>query len=81
MKNSLVEQKARDRRFIEQLLDGSKLEAYDISVPIKAELRKYQQVRLNFLLKLYNHVMYQCNDCSICRMLLFCLKIDILWVS
>ena len=50
MKNSLVEQKARDRRFIEQLLDGSKLEVYDISVPIKAELRKYQQVRVHFYL-------------------------------
>lgn len=36
--------KAKERHFLEQLLDGKKLENYKIPVPIKAELRKYQQV-------------------------------------
>ena len=43
---SLVAQKQKDRRFLEQLLDGSKLANYSIPVPIKAELRKYQQVNM-----------------------------------
>ena len=39
-----VEQKQKERKFLEQLLDGKKVENYTIPVPIKAELRKYQQV-------------------------------------
>lgn len=46
MSADLIRQKARERHFLEQLLDGKKLENYKIPVPIKAELRKYQQVRL-----------------------------------
>lgn len=48
MSADLIRQKARERHFLEQLLDGKKLENYKIPVPIKAELRKYQQVHLNF---------------------------------
>lgn len=44
MSADLIRQKARERYFLEQLLDGRKLENYQIPVPIKAELRKYQQV-------------------------------------
>lgn len=44
MSADLIRQKARERHFLEQLLDGRKLENYNIPVPIKAELRKYQQV-------------------------------------
>lgn len=44
MSADLIRQKARERHFLEQLLDGKKLENYKIPVPIKAELRKYQQV-------------------------------------
>lgn len=44
MSAELIRQKARERHFLEQLLDGKKLENYKIPVPIKAELRKYQQV-------------------------------------
>ena len=36
----LLEKKARERRFLEQLLDGSKVEAYDVTVPINATLRE-----------------------------------------
>lgn len=47
MSDELIRQKARERRFLEQLLDSRKLENYKIPVPIKAELRKYQQVSLS----------------------------------
>ena len=45
MSKAMVEQKQKERKFLEQLLDGKKVENYTIPVPIKAELRKYQQVR------------------------------------
>lgn len=48
MSADLIRQKARERRFLEQLLDSRKLENYKIPVPIKAELRKYQQVCVRF---------------------------------
>lgn len=44
MSEELIQMKAKERHFLEQLLDGKKLENYKIPVPIKAELRKYQQV-------------------------------------
>lgn len=40
----LAEQREKERSFLEQLLDTSKLESYSVPVPIKADLRKYQQV-------------------------------------
>ena len=46
MKQSLIEKKEVERKFLEQLMDSSKLENYKVEVPIKAELRKYQQVSL-----------------------------------
>uniref|UniRef100_A0A673C4N7 BTAF1 RNA polymerase II, B-TFIID transcription factor-associated n=1 Tax=Sphaeramia orbicularis TaxID=375764 RepID=A0A673C4N7_9TELE len=49
MSAELIRQKARERHFLEQLLDGRKLENYKIPVPIKAELRKYQQDGVNWL--------------------------------
>uniref|UniRef100_A0A3Q2YQE6 B-TFIID TATA-box binding protein associated factor 1 n=1 Tax=Hippocampus comes TaxID=109280 RepID=A0A3Q2YQE6_HIPCM len=49
MSAELIRQKARERHFLEQLLDGRKLENYNIPVPIKAELRKYQQDGVNWL--------------------------------
>ena len=44
MTKAMMEQKQKERKFLEQLLDGKKVENYTIPVPIKAELRKYQQV-------------------------------------
>ena len=44
MSKALVEQKQKERKFLEQLLDGKKVENYTIPVPVNAELRKYQQV-------------------------------------
>ncbi|GAB1607432.1 TATA-binding protein-associated factor 172-like [Argonauta hians] len=49
MKSSLLEQKERERKFLDQLLDSSKIENYCVSVPISAELRKYQQDGINWL--------------------------------
>ena len=46
MSEELIQLKAKERHFLEQLLDGKKLENYKIPVPINAELRKYQQVKL-----------------------------------
>lgn len=44
MPSDLVERRAKDRLFLEQLLDTSKLENYSVPVSIMADLRKYQQV-------------------------------------
>ncbi|XP_059168420.1 TATA-binding protein-associated factor 172-like [Physella acuta] len=45
----LVDRKERERKFLEQLFDMSKLENYKITVPVNAELRKYQQDGVNWL--------------------------------
>ena len=44
MSEVLVKKKENERHFLDQLLDGSKLDKFSIPVPIKCELRKYQQV-------------------------------------
>ena len=51
MKASLSERKEKERKFLEQLLDGSKVEQYKVPIPIKADLRKYQQVRCSGLFR------------------------------
>ncbi|KAI0078954.1 SNF2 chromatin remodeling protein [Panus rudis PR-1116 ss-1] len=45
----LLKRRDAEREFLTQLLDGSKVEEYRIPVPIKAELRKYQQEGVNWL--------------------------------
>ncbi len=49
LSKELTEQKQRERRFLEQLLDGSKLDNYALPIKIDAELRKYQQEGVNWL--------------------------------
>ncbi|KAK3090954.1 hypothetical protein FSP39_016028 [Pinctada imbricata] len=49
MKASLVEAKEKERKFLDQLIDGSNLENYKVCVPIMAELRKYQQDGVDWL--------------------------------
>lgn len=44
MRQHLVEKKAQERQFLDQLLNGRILQDYGIPVPINADLRKYQQV-------------------------------------
>uniref|UniRef100_A0A3Q3GBQ6 BTAF1 RNA polymerase II, B-TFIID transcription factor-associated n=1 Tax=Kryptolebias marmoratus TaxID=37003 RepID=A0A3Q3GBQ6_KRYMA len=64
MSADLIEQKVRERHFLEQLLDGRKLENYKIPVPIKAELRKYQQDGVNWLAFLNKYKLHGilCDD-------------------
>jgi len=40
----LAKQKARERRFLEQLFNPKSIENYKVPIPIQAELRSYQQV-------------------------------------
>ncbi|XP_075699358.1 TATA-binding protein-associated factor 172 isoform X2 [Rhinoderma darwinii] len=64
MSEELIKLKARERSFLEQLLDGKKLENYKIPVPIKAELRKYQQDGVNWLAFLNKYKLHGilCDD-------------------
>ncbi|XP_075072265.1 TATA-binding protein-associated factor 172 isoform X2 [Mixophyes fleayi] len=64
MPEELIRLKARERSFLEQLLDGKKLENYKIPVPIKAELRKYQQDGVNWLAFLNKYKLHGilCDD-------------------
>ncbi|KAL8187148.1 UNVERIFIED_CONTAM: btaf1 RNA polymerase II, B-TFIID transcription factor-associated, 170kDa [Gekko kuhli] len=64
MSEDLIKIKAKERHFLEQLLDGKKLENYRIPVPIKAELRKYQQEGVNWLAFLNKYKLHGilCDD-------------------
>lgn len=64
MSKVLIEKKESERRFLEQLLDGTKLDQFAIPVPIKCDLRKYQQDGVNWLafLKKYNLHGILCDD-------------------
>ncbi|KAI7526269.1 SNF2 family DNA-dependent ATPase domain-containing protein, partial [Hortaea werneckii] len=46
---TLLEGRDRERKFIAQMLDPKKVEAFHIPVAIKAELRSYQQDGINWL--------------------------------
>src|SRR5690606_1094449 len=45
----LIQKKQDERKFLEQLLDGSKVETYPLPIRINTELRKYQQDGVNWL--------------------------------
>jgi len=45
----LLKRRESERKFLTQLLDGSRVEQYPIPVLIKAELRRYQQDGVNWL--------------------------------
>ena len=45
----LLKRRETERRFLTQLLDGKQVEQYNLPVPVKAELRKYQQDGVNWL--------------------------------
>ena len=45
----LIKGREEERKFISQMLDGSKVENFEIPVNIKADLRKYQQEGVNWL--------------------------------
>ena len=44
LSEELLQRKQKERSFLEQLFDTKKLESYKVAIPIKAELRAYQQV-------------------------------------
>ncbi|RUS75204.1 hypothetical protein EGW08_017041 [Elysia chlorotica] len=45
----LLQRKETQRKFLDQLFNLSKLDNYEITVPVNAELRKYQQDGVNWL--------------------------------
>jgi TATA-binding protein-associated factor len=45
----MLAKRDEERRFLTQLLDGSKIEPYELPIPIKAELRKYQREGVSWL--------------------------------
>ncbi|CAO1627101.1 unnamed protein product [Jaminaea pallidilutea] len=45
----LLRRREEERQFMAQLLDGSKVEAYKLPVPINAELRKYQREGVSWM--------------------------------
>ena len=45
-----MEQREKQRKFLEQLLDGSKVEDYKVPVTVFAELRRYQQVSFSYVI-------------------------------
>ncbi|XP_054159429.1 TATA-binding protein-associated factor 172-like [Oppia nitens] len=49
IKKELMEKKQKERRFLEQLMNIKKLDDYKLPVPVKAELRQYQQDGVNWL--------------------------------
>eukprot|EP00026_Physarum_polycephalum_P000188 Phypoly_transcript_00188.p1 GENE.Phypoly_transcript_00188~~Phypoly_transcript_00188.p1 ORF type:complete len:1137 (+),score=241.31 Phypoly_transcript_00188:2692-6102(+) len=60
----LVAQKASERHFLEQLLDGTKIDKYPVPIKINAELRKYQQDGVNWLAFLNKYKLHGilCDD-------------------
>ena len=60
----LVAEKKKERRFLEQLLDTSKIDNFEIPIKLAADLRRYQQEGVNwmaFLLKYQLHGIL-CDD-------------------
>ena len=47
--DDLLKRRESEREFLSQLLDGSKVQQYELPVKINAELRKYQQDGVNWL--------------------------------
>ncbi|KAI8999034.1 SNF2 chromatin remodeling protein [Trametes punicea] len=60
----LLKRRDEERQFLTQLLDGSKVQQYNIPVTIKAELRKYQQEGVNWLAFLAKYQLHGilCDD-------------------
>ena len=48
MEESLLKKKHQQRQFLDQLINGKTIDNYGVAVPIKADLRKYQQVSSDY---------------------------------
>ncbi|XP_052070007.1 TATA-binding protein-associated factor 172-like [Mytilus californianus] len=64
MEARLTAEKEKQRQFLEQLMDSSKLESYKVAIPVDAELRKYQQDGVNWLAFLNKYSLHGilCDD-------------------
>jgi TATA-binding protein-associated factor len=64
MHSELIQQKERERQFLEELLYESKRSIYHLPIKLKGELRKYQQEGINWLafLKKFNLHGILCDD-------------------
>ena len=51
--NELLNQKARDKEFLEQLFNPKTIPDYKVPVPIRATLRSYQQVIFTYSMLTY----------------------------
>ncbi|TDL27615.1 SNF2 chromatin remodeling protein [Rickenella mellea] len=62
--DELLQRRDQERQFLTQLLDGKKVEQYNIPVKINAELRKYQQEGVNWLAFLAKYQLHGilCDD-------------------
>lgn len=49
LRHELLEKKREERKFLEQLLDPSKLDNFELIAPVKTQLRSYQQAGVNWL--------------------------------
>ncbi|CAA21270.2 TATA-binding protein-associated transcription initiation factor Mot1 [Schizosaccharomyces pombe] len=60
----LLDSREKERKFLEQMLNPSKVEAFSIPVPISADLRKYQQEGVNWLAFLNKYELHGilCDD-------------------
>jgi TATA-binding protein-associated factor len=61
---SLGQKRDEQRRFLEQLFNPSSIEDYKVPVPLKAELRSYQQAGVNWLAFLNRYSLHGilCDD-------------------
>ncbi|EFI28392.1 Mot1 [Coprinopsis cinerea okayama7 len=62
--DELLKRRDEERQFLAQLLDGSKVDQYQIPVKVNAELRKYQQDGVNWLAFLAKYQLHGilCDD-------------------
>ncbi|GLG94284.1 Helicase domino [Gryllus bimaculatus] len=60
----LIAQKVKERKFLEQLFNPKSIDEYKVPVPIKAELRSYQQAGVNWLAFLNKYKLHGilCDD-------------------
>ncbi|RKP24489.1 hypothetical protein SYNPS1DRAFT_23436, partial [Syncephalis pseudoplumigaleata] len=76
----MMAQRGEERRFLEQLMDTSKLEKFTIPVSVNAELRKYQQDGVNWLAFLNRYQLHGilCDDMGLGKTLqsICCLASD-----
>jgi TATA-binding protein-associated factor len=71
-RKDLMHRKQEERKFLEQLMDPKKLENFTLPIPVKAELRSYQQQGVNWLafLNRYNLHGILCDEMGLGKTLM-----------